>query len=182
MQITQVLLRPCREHRFTSTKKVLATLWSMATLKPWMRSSGWTVLWMLLLCAQVKTWFISFKVSLYWVISHIITIIRHKHISKKIQRFASLQVDNKYVQPSILTGNKIFHVSLTATPRTAISRNLPFALTKSGAIDAAYCDTEGVYLFIGSKYYHYMSVTVMVWSKINPVGKPITSEMMGCQD
>lgn len=100
-------------------------------------------------------------------------------LGKKIQRFASSQVNNKYVQPSILTGNTILDVSLTATPRTAGSRNLPFALT---GIDAAYCDMDGITLFIGSKYYHYKSDTVMVWSKITPDVKPITSEMMGCQD
>lgn len=77
-----------------------------------------------------------------------------------------------------MTGNKILDVSLTATPRTANSRNLPNLPAFTG-IDAAYCDKDGVNLFIGSKYYHYKSVTVMVLSKIAPVDRPIT-EIMDC--
>lgn len=87
-------------------------------------------------------------------------------------------MDNRHVQPSLSTGDRILDVSLTATPR-AVTRNLPFALT---GIDAAYCDAEGVKLFIGSKYYQYPSVTVMVLSKMAVRPEPITSQMMGCKD
>lgn len=86
-------------------------------------------------------------------------------------------MDNNHVQPSLLTGDKMIDVSLTATPRTAI-RNIPFALS---GIDAAYCYATGVTLFSGSIYYHYQSVTIMILGKIAPVPNPITSEMMGCQ-
>lgn len=96
----------------------------------------------------------------------------------KIQRFVCSSVDKKYIQPSLLTGNTILDVSLTDKSRN-VTQNLPIGLKD---IDAAYCDAKGVTLFIGSKYYHYPSVTVMVVSKIAIVGNPITSKMMGCRD
>lgn len=78
----------------------------------------------------------------------------------------------------VFTGNRIRDVDLTASPRVVTS-DLPFSISDS---DGALCSADGIKVFKGPQYYQYESALIMAISRLIPVPKNITREMMGCQD
>lgn len=75
------------------------------------------------------------------------------------------------------TGNLIYDVALNSSPRVAENER-PIALFQS--IDAAMCNSKGVYVVKGNHYYHFESLHVMVAGRALPEQHRISVEVFGC--
>ncbi|KAM6957928.1 hemopexin [Tautogolabrus adspersus] len=92
-------------------------------------------------------------------------------------------VDAAFVCPNddtvyIIQGEKILFVKLTTTPRT-VTFDTQMQLNN---VDAGHCGSEGIVLFMGSKYLKYPDVATLTLSTIPHSPLNVTSEIMGCQD
>ncbi|XP_037097866.1 hemopexin [Syngnathus acus] len=77
---------------------------------------------------------------------------------------------------SIIQGKKLYDIDLSATPRI-VTKDYPLPISD---IDAALCDSKGVYVFKGPSYYHYETAFTLGMARIAPVAESITPDMMGC--
>lgn len=66
---------------------------------------------------------------------------------------------------------------MTSSPREATNER-PIALFER--MDAAMCDSKGVYVVVGNHYYHFGSVMLMVASKALPQQHRVSLELFGC--
>lgn len=66
---------------------------------------------------------------------------------------------------------------MSSSPREAINER-PIALF--ARMDAAMCDSKGVYVFVGNHYYHFESVMLMVAGRALPQQHRISLELFGC--
>lgn len=78
---------------------------------------------------------------------------------------------------STAAGDKIYDVAVNSSPRVAENERT-IALFKS--IDAAMCDSKGVYVLKGNHYYHFESVHLMVAGRALPEQHRISVELFGC--
>lgn len=92
--------------------------------------------------------------------------------------FAHKWLTNIFTHIFVPTGNKLYDVDLTATPRN-VTQDFPLPLQD---IDAAMCNANGINVYKGSNYYHYDSPMLLTFSRIAPVPNIVTNEMMGCED
>lgn len=74
-------------------------------------------------------------------------------------------------------GDKIYDVAMNSTPRVAENER-PIALFKS--MDAAMCDSKGVYVVKGNHFYHFESVMLMVAGRALPEQHRVSVELFGC--
>ncbi|XP_039599952.1 hemopexin-like [Polypterus senegalus] len=76
----------------------------------------------------------------------------------------------------LIKGNTMFDVALLQTPRTVVKTwHLPFS-----HVDGAMCGSDGIKVFIGTKYHKYDSVMLLAMSRIQPIDHDIATELMGC--
>lgn len=66
---------------------------------------------------------------------------------------------------------------MKSSPREATNER-PFALFKT--VDAAMCDSKGVYVIAGNLYYHFENVMIMVGSRVMPKQHRVSLELFGC--
>lgn len=71
----------------------------------------------------------------------------------------------------------MYEVDLTATPRV-VKKETPIPFHK---IDAGFCDTDGVKVFIGPEYYSYETPMNLALSRIRPEPRKISPEKFGCE-
>lgn len=78
---------------------------------------------------------------------------------------------------SSATGDKIYDVDMNNSERVAENER-PIALFQS--IDAALCDSRGVYVVKGSHLYHFESLMLMVAGRSLPEQRRVSVDMFGC--
>lgn len=79
--------------------------------------------------------------------------------------------------PLSLTGDKIYDVDMNSQQRVAENER-PIAFFKS--MDAAMCNSTGVYVVKGNHFYHFESVLLMVAGRALPEQHRVSIELFGC--
>ena len=78
----------------------------------------------------------------------------------------------------LLTGQTVYDIDLRLRVRVPVEEGLPFTLFKK--VDAGMCGPDGVKIIVGSHYYHFESVKVMLMAQALPEQHRVSLELFGC--
>lgn len=100
-----------------------------------------------------------------------------EHHTQQIVKKRNRLLNSTCLPLILVPGDKIYDVAMDSSPRVAENER-PIALFES--MDAAFCDSKGLYVVKGTHFYHFESVMLMVAGRGLPEQHRVSVEMFGC--